>query len=65
MTMKPIFAGAVSGLLSAMIVDYQAFRAWATQNVGWDFSWRVALTRWAFGAVSGALAALGLGGVQS
>lgn len=52
---KKLSAGAVAGVLAAVVVD---LHAWAQSSEGFD--WGLAVKRWAAGAVSGALAALGL-----
>ena len=60
MNPKVLLAGAVSGFVSAFLVD---LHAWSTGQGG--FNWQKALGRWVAGAVSGAMAAAGVGGMQS
>ena len=60
MAIKALIAGAVSGFLSAFIVDVHA---WSASDD--PFNWAKAAKRWIAGAVSGVAAAggLSLGGV--
>ncbi len=53
---KTIIAGAVSGFVSAFLVD---LHAWSTSDAPYD--WTKALKRWVAGAVSGSAAAAGMG----
>lgn len=57
----PLVRGAVAGFVAAAIVDVHAFLRWRSlvDAAAWD--WKTALLRWAQGAVSGFLTALGLG----
>ena len=55
---KKLVAGALSGLLAAVVVDVNA---WSKASGAFD--WGLALKRWVAGAVSGATAALGVGGL--
>jgi hypothetical protein len=55
MNTKAMIAGAVSGLVAAILVDVDAWR----QGQG-GFNFAKALPRWIGGAVSGAIAGLGL-----
>lgn len=50
-----IAKGAVSGFLAAFVVDIQAW-----MKATGKFDWGVAIKRWISGAISGALAALGI-----
>ena len=59
MNLKLIIVGAVSGFLSALIVDLNAF----SKAPGATFNWNLAVGRWVSGAAAGALA--GLGGSQA
>jgi hypothetical protein len=54
---KAVIAGAVSGLIAAILVDVDA---WRTGQGA--FNLKKAIPRWIGGAVAGAIAALGLGG---
>lgn len=58
-----IAKGAVAGAIAAAQVDFQSFKSWKTVNDALTYSWSVALFRWVQGAVLGALAAAGLGGI--
>ncbi len=55
---KKIIAGAVSGFVAAVVVD---INAWSKSDKPYD--WGLAFKRWVSGAVSGAVAGLGTGGV--
>jgi len=59
MDLKKIVAGAVSGFLGAFVVDLNAWKK-ATGS----FDWGLAAKRWVSGAVSGAMAALGMGQIS-
>jgi len=59
----PILQGAISGALGGLVVDINAYLAWAKARDGMIYDVRVALSRIVQGAVSGALAAAGLGGL--
>ncbi len=54
---KKIVAGAVSGLVTAVLID---INAWSKAPSGSPFDWKLAFKRWVAGAVSGATAALGV-----
>lgn len=51
-----ILAGAISGLLTAVIVD---LNAWANSH-GQPFDWRLAVKRWIAGTVTGLGSAFGV-----
>lgn len=53
--------GALSGLLAAAAVDVHTFQTWKTAEDAKGFNWATAGQRWLFGAVSGAIGALGFG----
>ena len=55
---KKIIAGALSGVLAAIVVDVHA---WSKSEGSYD--WSLAIRRWFAGGVSGAAAAAGLSGV--
>jgi hypothetical protein len=61
MNIRLIIAGAVSGLVSAILVDVHA---WSKSDPALAFDWGLAVKRWVGGAVSGALAGLGLKGLE-
>lgn len=54
---QKVLAGVASGFVAAFIVDLQA---WA-KFPGKPYAWSTAIPRWFSGAVSGGLAALGMG----
>ena len=59
MNQKTIVAGAISGFVSALLVD---LHAWAdTEDAA--FNWRKAFKRWVGGAISGAAAGAGFGSI--
>ena len=58
MNWKQILAGAVSGFVAAFLVDWNAF---TKSNPGEAFDWKLAFGRWVTGAISGAMAGLGMG----
>jgi len=55
---KKIIAGALSGFVSAFLVD---LNAWKSNEAMEHFNWALAVKRWLAGAVSGALTGLGMG----
>ena len=59
----PIVQAALLGLLSAAVVDFQAFRAWKSFNEIKQYSWGLALFRWVQGAALGILSAYVFQGV--
>jgi hypothetical protein len=56
--LKKIIAGALSGFVSAFLVD---LNAWKSNEAMEHFNWALAIKRWLAGAVSGALTGLGMG----
>lgn len=56
---KTIIAGAVSGFLSAFVVD---LNAWSKSD-GKAFDWALAVKRWIAGAVAGVTAMFGVNGI--
>lgn len=60
---NPIVHGALSGALSAAAIDFAAFRSWKSFHDAATYGWGTAAWRWLQGAVVGALAAAGLGGL--
>jgi len=55
---KKIVAGALSGFVSAFLVD---LNAWKSNEAMEHFNYALAIKRWLAGAVSGALTGLGMG----
>lgn len=55
------FKGAVSGLVSAAIVDLHAFATWKSAHDVVSYDWGTAGLRWTQGIVGGALTGLGYG----
>lgn len=55
-----IVAGAISGLISAAVVDFGAFRSWKSFQEAREYSWGTAAWRWFQGAVTGGLVAAGI-----
>lgn len=61
---KKIVAGAVSGLVAAILADLDAWRSGADPDGGMPgFDWRKAGRRYLMGLLSGAAAAFGIDGV--
>lgn len=60
---SPVGIGALAGLLAAMRIDYDAFRAWDEWQDFRSYRWGLATFRWAQGAVIGAVSALGFAAV--
>ena len=58
MDIKKILAGAASGFLAAFVVD---LHAWSASKEKFDVP--LAMKRWVAGAVSGAAAGAGIGGL--
>ena len=56
--------GAASGLGAAALVDFAAFRSWKSFNDVAAYNWQIAAFRWFQGAVTGVVAALGVGMVE-
>lgn len=57
---KKLIAGAISGIIAAVLVDLDAYK-----NSEGPYNWSVAVRRIVIGAVTGALGAVGLGGLSS
>jgi hypothetical protein len=55
---KKVVAGALSGFVSAFLVD---LNAWKSNEAIEHFNYALAIKRWLAGAVSGALTGLGFG----
>lgn len=56
----PIVKGAITGWLTAALVDYAAFRSWKSFDDAWAYDWKLAAFRWAQGLITGAITAAGL-----
>ena len=56
----PVTKGAITGFLTAAVVDYAAFRSWKSFNDFFTYDWKLAAFRWSQGTLSGAIAAAGL-----
>ena len=59
---KALVVGAVTGFVSALLVD---LNNWRMAPEGQVFNWKKAAIHWATGAVSGAMAAAGLSTVTA
>jgi hypothetical protein len=59
-TLKRMIVGAVSGFVSAFLVD---LNAWLKSGEDTKFDYVLAIKRWVAGAVSGLATSLGLGGL--
>jgi hypothetical protein len=57
---SPITRGALTGVVAAAYIDFQAFRAWKSWHDVATYQWSTATWRWFQGAMIGAVAA-GLG----
>jgi hypothetical protein len=55
-----ILRGAVAGLVASASVDLHAWYKFASFDDIVRYDWKIALTRWGIGIVTGILAALGL-----
>lgn len=53
--------GAVTGMATAGLVDFAAFRSWKSFDDARQYDWGIALWRWFQGAVVGALTGFGFG----
>lgn len=58
---QKLVAGAVSGLLSAILIDVHA---WSKSGEDNPFDWGLAAKRWVGGILAGVMGALGYEGVQ-
>ena len=52
---QPILSGAITGAVSALLIDLHAY-----QSSEGGFNWGKAAARWAIGAIAGAMTASGL-----
>jgi hypothetical protein len=55
-----ILAGALSGLISAAKLDFDAFRRWKSFDEALSYNWGIALWRWLQGGIIGAVTGAGL-----
>jgi hypothetical protein len=60
----PAVRGALSGLLSAALVDFAAFRSWKNFHDAYAYDWPTAAWRWLQGAVVGAVTSSGLSAIS-
>jgi len=58
--LKKVIAGAIGGLLGAVMVDLDAWR----KSGSLDFDFKLALKRWIAGTISGGLSGLGMSQVD-
>lgn len=56
----PLVQAVVTGVLSAAVVDFAAFRSWKSWQDAASYSWGTAAWRWFQGAVVGLLVGLGI-----
>lgn len=63
--LQPAFAtglaGAIGGLLAAMRIDWEAFKAWNDYSEFYKYNWRVASFRWLKGTALGLAPGAALG----
>lgn len=57
---RSIGHGTLTGVLSAMAIDYHAFRSWKSWHDAASYQWSLACWRWVQGAVVGAVTGAGL-----
>jgi hypothetical protein len=62
MNYKVLVSGALTGFLGAFLAD---LHAWSQAPTGAAFAWSSAFKRWVAGALSGALAGVGIGAVSA
>jgi len=56
--LNPIAKGALIGLVSAILVDLHSFSKNLEEDANAVFNWRLAVTRWAIGLLTGFSGAL-------
>lgn len=61
----PYVQGAITGVVSAAVVDFAAFRSWKSFHEAHEYDWYTALWRWTQGAVVGLVSAAGIGLIPS
>ena len=59
----PLLKGAISGLVTAAAIDYDAFRSWKSFKDACSYDWATASFRWMKGVVVGVVLAFGYGQV--
>lgn len=60
MDIKAVIAGAVSGFVSALVIDISAWsKSTPKGEANAPFDWGLALKRWVAGAMTGGMAAMG------
>lgn len=52
---KGAVMGALTGLASAAVVDFNAFRSWKNFSDAYSYDWPLAYWRWLQGTVTGAI----------
>lgn len=57
----PLVRAVITGIVTAMAVDFQAFRSWQSVEDAQQYAWGVAVWRWVLGAVTGLFTGLGFG----
>lgn len=57
----PMFRGFLTGIASAALVDYGAFRSWKNFHDMYTYDWGTALWRWLQGGIVGAVTGFGFG----
>jgi hypothetical protein len=60
---NPIVKGAISGLVSAALVDWHAMSKFTSWTDFQAYNWSVASWRWVMGMAGGAVTAAGLGAI--
>ena len=59
--MRQIIVAAIGGLLSAVLVDLNAWKSWPEDK---PFDFKKAILRWITGLIAGATAGLGAGAIE-
>ena len=60
-TLHNILMGVASGVTSAALGDFAAFKSWKSFDDARTYSWSLAIWRWFQGAIVGGLTGLGFG----
>lgn len=55
--------GAITGFVSAALIDYQAFRSWKNAHDAMTYDWATAAFRWLQGTIGGLITASGIAGL--
>lgn len=61
---NPYIAGMLSGIATAAVVDFHAFKSWQTWHELASYDWSTAGFRLFQGAITGLLTALGIAGLS-